>query len=77
MFVICGYQASTLTEMDAPGYFVRYLYNKQRIYACPIRGRYDIGGLQSYIECEKQFAAEQQQQHAHTDASGTATKSVL
>lgn len=45
--------------MDAPGYFVRYLYSLQPIYAYAIRGRYDIGGLNSYIQCNQQFANEQ------------------
>jgi hypothetical protein len=41
--------------MDAPGNFLRFLYPYSSIYAYEIDGRFDIGGLDTYIEAEEAF----------------------
>ncbi len=45
----------TLKERDAPGNFLTWLHPRSPVYALQISGRFDIGGLQSYIECEEWF----------------------
>ncbi|EDQ86431.1 uncharacterized protein MONBRDRAFT_33828, partial [Monosiga brevicollis MX1] len=44
-----------LQARDAPGNFVRYLCAKRNCYVMPISGRWDVGGLPSYIECNAAF----------------------
>ena len=46
-----------LKEKDAPGHFIKYLQEKAQVYAVPLKsGRFDIGNLQSYIQCDQYFA---------------------
>jgi len=44
-----------LAERDAPGNFIRFLVSRLPCYVMPISGRYDVGGLQSYIDCDADF----------------------
>eukprot|EP00050_Salpingoeca_kvevrii_P012383 m.22152 g.22152 ORF g.22152 m.22152 type:complete len:203 (+) comp3984_c0_seq1:3-611(+) len=44
-----------LAARDAPGNFIRYLIAKAPVFAKKISGRFDVGGLASYIECDKHF----------------------
>ena len=38
-------------KRDATGNFIAYLINIVPVFAFNLKGRYDIGGLDSYIEC--------------------------
>jgi NDP-sugar pyrophosphorylase family protein len=46
---------SPLTERDAPGKFLSYLCQQLPVFAYKISGRFDVGGLSSYIECDRYF----------------------
>lgn len=46
---------SPLREKDAPGNFVPYLCQRLPVFSFEISGRFDVGGLSSYIECDKYF----------------------
>jgi len=48
-------EAKTLQQLDAPGNFIPYLIKNQPTYAYRISGRFDIGGLDTYIECNNFF----------------------
>lgn len=49
-------EASTsLKEVDAPGTFIKWLFEREKIHAFPIEGRFDIGNLESYIEADRHF----------------------
>ena len=54
--------AASLAEADAPGHFVSWLWSRSPCYAHYVSGRYDIGGLQTYIDCEKDIASKKSQQ---------------
>ncbi|KAL5496405.1 hypothetical protein EMCRGX_G012680 [Ephydatia muelleri] len=45
-----------LAERDAPGHFINYLYRKRRVHSFEVAGRFDVGGLQSYVECNDYFS---------------------
>lgn len=47
--------AKSLAEADAPGHYVAWVWSREPCYAHHVSGRYDIGGLQSLIECEKEI----------------------
>ena len=47
---------ASLVEMDAPGNFIRYLCNRASVWCMEISGRFDIGSLQSYVECNDYFS---------------------
>ena len=49
--------AASLAEADAPGHFVSWVWSRSPCYAHYVSGRYDIGGLQTYIDCEKDIAS--------------------
>ncbi|EGD77206.1 hypothetical protein PTSG_08298 [Salpingoeca rosetta] len=55
-----------LATYDAPGNFIRYLIAKHACYASQISGRYDVGGLATYVQCNRDFAQPQQQQQGTT-----------
>ena len=40
---------------DATGNFVAYLYPRIPVYATEVAGRFDVGGLQSYITSNEHF----------------------
>ncbi|XP_035666444.1 glucose-1-phosphate adenylyltransferase-like isoform X1 [Branchiostoma floridae] len=44
-----------LKEIDAPGNFLQYLYTRRPVFVYKISGRFDVGGLQSYIVCDQYF----------------------
>ncbi|XP_064120572.1 uncharacterized protein LOC135225197 isoform X3 [Macrobrachium nipponense] len=44
-----------LHTRDATGLFVADLIKRIPVYAYHIEGRYDVGGLQSYIQCHEDF----------------------
>ena len=46
---------SPLIERDAPGNFLPYLCQQLPVFAFKISGRFDVGGLSSYIECDRYF----------------------
>nr|XP_039254327.1 UTP--glucose-1-phosphate uridylyltransferase-like [Styela clava] len=46
---------SPLKEKDATGHLIKYLIAKCNIHSYQISGRFDVGGLQSYIECNDYF----------------------
>eukprot|EP01088_Endostelium_zonatum_P022061 TRINITY_DN9128_c0_g1_i1.p1 TRINITY_DN9128_c0_g1~~TRINITY_DN9128_c0_g1_i1.p1 ORF type:complete len:271 (-),score=55.25 TRINITY_DN9128_c0_g1_i1:31-843(-) len=43
-------QSSTLAEVDSPGRFVSWLYSREPVFCQVIKGRYDIGSLEEYIQ---------------------------
>ncbi|XP_028291744.1 uncharacterized protein LOC114454968 [Gouania willdenowi] len=44
-----------IEEKDAPGNFVSWLILREPVYVHPISGRFDVGNLKSYIECDHYF----------------------
>ena len=52
--------STCLADLDAPGTFIKYLFPKEKIYAMPVDGRFDIGNLESYIEADQHFVNEEQ-----------------
>ena len=47
--------AKSLAEADAPGHYVSWVWSRRPTYAHFVSGRYDIGGLQTYIDCEAEI----------------------
>ncbi|KAK2168647.1 hypothetical protein LSH36_15g09073 [Paralvinella palmiformis] len=45
-----------LKERDATGMFIAYLYKRWPVYAVEISGRFDVGGLETYLKCCDYFA---------------------
>ncbi|KAK2839462.1 hypothetical protein Q5P01_013202 [Channa striata] len=46
---------ASIEEKDAPGNFVSYLIQRKPVYIHQISGRFDVGNLPSYIECDRYF----------------------
>lgn len=46
-----------MKERDATGNLIKFLTGKCDIYAYPISGRFDVGGLQSYKDCNSYFSS--------------------
>ncbi|XP_072301300.1 uncharacterized protein [Eucyclogobius newberryi] len=46
---------SPIEEKDAPGIFVSWIISRTPVYVYPISGRFDVGNLPSYIECDRYF----------------------
>ncbi|CAI5656687.1 uncharacterized protein zgc:136439 [Oreochromis niloticus] len=44
-----------ITEKDAPGNFVSWLIPRKPVYIQEISGRFDVGNLPSYVECNLYF----------------------
>ncbi|XP_051566484.1 uncharacterized protein zgc:136439 [Myxocyprinus asiaticus] len=44
-----------IEERDAPGTFLSWLILRKPVYVHMISGRFDVGNLPSYIECDKYF----------------------
>ncbi|CAH1788257.1 unnamed protein product [Owenia fusiformis] len=44
-----------LKSRDAPGNFISHLIQRHPVHAVEISGRYDVGGLQSYVTCHQHF----------------------
>ncbi|XP_061547575.1 uncharacterized protein zgc:136439 isoform X2 [Phycodurus eques] len=42
-------------EKDAPGNFVSWLIPRKPVYVYEISGRFDVGNLQSYVDCDQYF----------------------
>ncbi|XP_078656719.1 glucose-1-phosphate adenylyltransferase-like isoform X2 [Branchiostoma floridae x Branchiostoma belcheri] len=42
-------------EIDATGCFLQYVYTRKPVSVYKISGRFDVGGLQSYIVCDQYF----------------------
>lgn len=41
-----------LADYDAPGRFIEYLHPRFPVFANPISGRFDVGGLETYIKAD-------------------------
>eukprot|EP00096_Caligus_rogercresseyi_P007468 TRINITY_DN25331_c0_g1_i1.p1 TRINITY_DN25331_c0_g1~~TRINITY_DN25331_c0_g1_i1.p1 ORF type:complete len:279 (-),score=36.21 TRINITY_DN25331_c0_g1_i1:417-1253(-) len=52
---LCETKGKPLASRDAPGHFLKYLIPKSPVYAFSIKGRFDVGGLESYLQCHKAF----------------------
>mmetsp|Transcript_10314 Transcript_10314/g.19498 ORF Transcript_10314/g.19498 Transcript_10314/m.19498 type:complete len:304 (+) Transcript_10314:38-949(+) len=50
-------QCTEQKERDAPGHLLPWLCGKSPIFAYRVQGRFDIGGLESYIEANECFQA--------------------
>jgi len=48
-------QTTSLQEKDAPGNFLIWLHSRAPVWVYPISGRFDIGGLETYVKCDKLF----------------------
>lgn len=44
-----------IEEKDAPGIFVSWIISRMPVYVYPISGRFDVGNLPSYTECDLYF----------------------
>ncbi|KAL1924127.1 uncharacterized protein VTP21DRAFT_7162 [Calcarisporiella thermophila] len=49
-------QNASLEEVDATGKFISWVVDKHSLFAIPISGRIDVGGLSSYIEAIDYFS---------------------
>jgi UTP-glucose-1-phosphate uridylyltransferase len=45
-------EGAPLSEKDAPGKFLCWLYQREPVFAVQIEGRLDVGGLESYLEAD-------------------------
>jgi NDP-sugar pyrophosphorylase family protein len=45
----------SVKERDAPGNLLCWLHSRSEVFAYKISGRFDIGGLETYIECETSY----------------------
>ncbi len=52
---LAAHAAGPLEARDAPGNFLRHLVGRVPLRAVPISGRFDVGGLATYIECDAYF----------------------
>uniref|UniRef100_A0A0K2TAP0 Nucleotidyl transferase domain-containing protein n=1 Tax=Lepeophtheirus salmonis TaxID=72036 RepID=A0A0K2TAP0_LEPSM len=52
---ICETKYLPLVVRDAPGHFLSYLIPRSPVFGYSIKGRFDVGGLESYLECDKAF----------------------
>lgn len=50
-------EARSQKDKDAPGNFLAWLHSRSPVQTMRISGRFDIGGLDSYIEADEHFAA--------------------
>jgi len=48
-------EAKSLQEVDAPGTFITWLFPRSPVYASPVRRRFDIGSLPTYIEADEYY----------------------
>ncbi|KAM6955890.1 uncharacterized protein PEZ65_006298 [Lycodopsis pacificus] len=48
-------KAAPIEEKDAPGNFVSWLIAREPVYIHQVSGRFDVGNLPSYIECDLYF----------------------
>ncbi|CAL1582662.1 unnamed protein product [Knipowitschia caucasica] len=48
-------KTAPIEEKDAPGIFVSWIISRSPVYVYPISGRFDVGNLPSYIECDLYF----------------------
>uniref|UniRef100_W5LH99 Zgc:136439 n=1 Tax=Astyanax mexicanus TaxID=7994 RepID=W5LH99_ASTMX len=48
-------EAGPIEERDAPGTFLSWLIPRRPVHVYRISGRFDVGNLPSYIECDKYF----------------------
>ncbi|CAL8240602.1 unnamed protein product [Merluccius merluccius] len=46
---------SAIQDRDAPGNFVSWLIQRRPVYTHEISGRFDVGNLPSYVECDLYF----------------------
>ncbi|XP_010878098.1 uncharacterized protein zgc:136439 [Esox lucius] len=44
-----------IEEKDAPGNFLAWLISRMPVYVHQISGRFDVGNLSSYVECDRYF----------------------
>lgn len=49
-------QEAPIQERDAPGNFVSWLIPRKPVYVQEISGRFDVGNLPSYVECDLYFS---------------------
>ncbi|XP_057708434.1 glucose-1-phosphate thymidylyltransferase isoform X2 [Corythoichthys intestinalis] len=54
-----------MQEKDAPGNFVSWLIPRQPVYVYEIGGRFDVGNLQSYIDCDQYFKEKLQDMNSY------------
>ncbi|XP_007888325.1 glucose-1-phosphate adenylyltransferase isoform X1 [Callorhinchus milii] len=52
-------QNTPLEEKDAPGNFLSWVHTRKPVFAQHISGRFDVGNLPSYIDCNKYFQKRQ------------------
>jgi len=55
MFAKYVAQTKSLQEKDAPGNFLCWLFSRSPVWVYQISGRFDIGGLDTYIKCNETF----------------------
>ncbi|KAJ0006008.1 hypothetical protein NQD34_015902 [Periophthalmus magnuspinnatus] len=48
-------KTAPIEEKDAPGIFVSWIISRTPVYVYPISGRFDVGNLPSYIDCDLYF----------------------
>lgn len=58
-------QDAAIDEKDAPGNFVSWLILRKPVYVHPISGRFDVGNLPSYVECNRYFREKLQNEETY------------
>ncbi|XP_028848098.1 uncharacterized protein LOC114797363 [Denticeps clupeoides] len=48
-------KAAPIEERDAPGIFLSWLITRKPVYVFEVAGRFDVGNLSSYTECDQYF----------------------
>ncbi|XP_012706521.3 glucose-1-phosphate thymidylyltransferase [Fundulus heteroclitus] len=54
-----------LEEKDAPGNFLSWLIQRKPVYVHEVSGRFDVGNLPAYLECERYFRENLQEETAY------------
>jgi len=62
--------ATSLQQVDAPGTFLAWLYQRSPLYAIPVGARFDIGSLATYIEADEYITRHKNRSHSSSRALG-------
>lgn len=54
-----------IEDKDAPGIFVAWIISRKPVYVYPISGRFDVGNLPSYIDCDLYFKEKLQNKESY------------
>jgi len=69
--------ATTLSEKDAPGLFVAWLYSRRKVFATRVEGRFDIGGLDDYESANSYYSRlNNNDKHSHSHGNSNVSEKM-